>query len=439
MIVVPLFLIGLFVVYSFIDTRKAILIAVLIRPVIDCFWSEKYSVVGIKPTELLGFILPTLIFIKIVMSHEQSFTRAPLSLLWIVYIYFQLFGTVLIMSVGESPILAVDYFYRAFNGFIGFYLFQVFFRTRVEFRALLIAHIVAGIFPLGVSVYQNVLGGTIRSEATIAGLMRNIGFYHDAYTLRLYCFQTLAAVLLYWCYFLPGYRTAARGFLLLMAAIATLSVYKLYSKAGYLVIAEWLLVWYAAQKKFLQLGMIVFFLAVAGFLMRGTLTTLDKVYSNEVGVMEGKEGADRMFAGRVGAWRRALEDYPRKPVALQLVGDGSPHTGAHNDFLRALLGTGVIGLLFYCALLGTVGTRTVLNCLREQSPLNIMAVMLIGMWLVDAMGLVPGAYPGYQIFVWGFIGLALRGVEGLTVPGSLAKGTGIDVPGIVMPEEPVRC
>jgi hypothetical protein len=30
------------------------------------------------------------------------------------------------------------------------------------------------------------------------------------------------------------------------------------------------------------------------------------------------------------------------------------------------------------------------------------------MWLVDAIGLVPSSYPGYQWFVWGFIGLSLR-------------------------------
>jgi hypothetical protein len=35
------------------------------------------------------------------------------------------------------------------------------------------------------------------------------------------------------------------------------------------------------------------------------------------------------------------------------------------------------------------------------------------MWLIDAMGLVPGGFPGYQIFVWGFVGLSFRGVENL--------------------------
>lgn len=440
MIVLPYLLLLLFLIFAVMDVRKAILAAILIRPVIDCFYEAKYGFAGIKPTEYLGFLLPTLICLRILLSRDRGFTRAPLSFLWMFFIFFQLFGTALIITVGNDAMLGVNYFYRAFNGFIGFFLFQEFFRTREGFRVLLIAHIVAGIFPLGMSVYQNILGGAIRSEATIGGLVRNIGLYHDAYTLRLYCFQTLGAVLLYWCYFLSGMRVISRGILLLLSAISTLTVYKLYSKAGYLVMAEWLLVWFAAQKKFLQVGMILLVLLAGGFFMKGTMTeTLDTVYSKEVGVLQGKEKSDRMFQGRIGGWKMALQQYEQYPIALQLVGDGSPHTGAHNDFLRALLGTGVIGLLFYCILLVTIGLRTARNCLREQSPLNIMAVMLIGMWFVDAMGLVPGAYPGYQIFVWGIIGLALRGVEGLTVPGRQATRIEADVPGTAMPVEGAPC
>jgi len=417
MIALPYVLIALFIAFFCFDTKKAIMVAVMIRPIIECFYKVTYGFAGVRPPEFFGFLLPTLICMKILMSRDKSFTRAPLSYLWIFYIYFQLFGTALILTVGNDALLGADYFYRALNGFVGFYLFQEFFKTKEDFRSLLLAHLVAGLAPLGMSAYQNILGGAIRSEATIGTLVRNIGFYHDAYTLRLYCFQTLAAALLYWCYFLSGTRRIiSRAILLVMSAVALLGIFKLYSKAGYMVIAEWLVVWYVGRRQFLQLGVLVLAILVLCVTMRGQLKildTLDTVYSKEVGAMQGKEKSDRLFQGRVGGWKAALKEFEQSSIALQLVGDGSSHTGAHNDFLRALLGTGIFGLLLYCALLVSIGVRTVVNCVRQQTPLNIMAVMLIGMWLVDAMGLVPGAYPGYQIFVWGFIGLALRGVEGL--------------------------
>jgi len=277
MIVLPYFLIFVFVVTLLLDTKKAILVAVLIRPVIDCFYDYKYGIAGIRPPELFGVLLPTLIFFKMIMSQEHGFHRAPLSTLWVFYIYFQLFGVAVIMTVGNDLLLATDYFFRAFNGFIGFFLFQEFFKTKKDFHALLVAHIAAGLTPLGMSVYQNILGGVIRSEATIGGLVRNIGFYHDAYTLRFYCFQTLAAVALYWFYFLSGIRFLSRSFLLVLTAVSVFTVYRIYSKAGYLIIAEWLLIWNAFQRKFMRLGLIVLLILAASLLMKSQFSTLDTV------------------------------------------------------------------------------------------------------------------------------------------------------------------
>ncbi|MGO9953669.1 MAG: hypothetical protein ACLPN1_15855, partial [Dissulfurispiraceae bacterium] len=76
MIALPYFLLLLFVAFFCFDTKKAIMVAIIIRPIIDCFYKEAYAFAGIKPTEFLGFLLPTLVCIKILISREQSFTRA---------------------------------------------------------------------------------------------------------------------------------------------------------------------------------------------------------------------------------------------------------------------------------------------------------------------------------------------------------------------------
>ena len=51
--------------------------------------------------------------------------------------------------------------------------------------------------------------------------------------------------------------------------------------------------------------------------------------------------------------------------------------------------------------------------LKRWTPINVMSVMVFAMFMVDAMGMHPGQYPSYLWFVWGFISLALRGVDGL--------------------------
>ena len=51
------------------------------------------------------------------------------------------------------------------------------------------------------------------------------------------------------------------------------------------------------------------------------------------------------------------------------------------------------------------------NYLRDNSPLNVMALMIFAMWIIDTIGLHPSLYPGYQWYVWGIIGLAIRGAN----------------------------
>ena len=413
----PYLLIAVFAALCVVDVRKAILFGMVARPVIDCFYETNFGVAGIKPTEIFGTLFPLLVAARLLFSREHAFTRAPLAPLWFVYLFFQLFGTVLIATVGDDAKLAVNHFFRLFHGFIGWYLFQEFFAERESFRRLLVALLVAGLFPLGMSVYQNLLGGTLRTETTIGGLLRNIGLYHDAYTMRLYAMQTLAAAGLYRHYFVDRFRIPTRASLAALAGLSAFTVYRIYSKAGYVALAAWLLILAIGRRKAALLLPIA---VIAGFLFLGEggkpLQRIETVYSTEIGAVEGRQKTDRLFAGRVGGWKVQFRGFSEQSTWLQLVGDGSPHTGAHNDFLRALFGTGTIGLALYVTLLGAVGWRVVRNALRANTALNLVAVMLVAMWVVDAIGLVPGAYTGYQLFVWGFIGLALRGVDGLERP-----------------------
>lgn len=411
---VPYLLIAIFLIVFVFNAKRGILVAVLIRPVIDCFYESTYALGGVKPTELLGVFLPLLVFFQLLLSRNQGFLRVPLARLWIVYSFFQLFSMVIIFTTDYNVIIVLNNFFRLFNGFIAFFLFQEFFRNREDFRILLLVHLAAGIFPLGMSVYQNILGGIIRTETTIGGLIRNIGFYHDAYTLRLYCFQTIAAGLMYWVYFL-GKSKAMRVVLLSMGCIALMTIYKLFSKAGYLVLASWTSVWFLASRK-IHSFVVLIIIGGVFLALNSQFKTINLIYSKEVNTFAGEEQSDRMFQGRVGIWKNKYSKWDDLPIFNKMLGNGKANNDAHNDFFRALLCNGIIGLVLYATLLITMLLRVSINCFRNKTPLNILAVMLILMWLIDAIGLVPSVYPGYQIFVWGFVGLALRSIPGLDIP-----------------------
>jgi hypothetical protein len=69
---------------------------------------------------------------------------------------------------------------------------------------------------------------------------------------------------------------------------------------------------------------------------------------------------------------------------------------------------GVVGLVIYLSLLIVIGVRIGRNLLAKADEMTVAALMMYLMWLIDAVGLVPSAYPAEQWLVWGLIGMSLR-------------------------------
>jgi len=140
------------------------------------------------------------------------------------------------------------------------------------------------------------------------------------------------------------------------------------------------------------------------------LVDVSSVYRQELGYFEGKVELEQTFAGRWYGWKDTTEKFLRADLIQQLIGFGkyADSYGAHNDFLFALARSGIIGLAAYLLLLAGIGISLTAAALKSKSHLNFMALMLFIMWIVETIGLVPSAYPSFQWFALGFIGLALR-------------------------------
>lgn len=211
-----------------------IVITVLTKPIIDTTWNVSFG--GVNLLEIISVAFPLLLLPRLLYRGKDIFIDNRLK--WIALGYFVSY------SLG-SLILFLDRDYRTFaelwmrslNGYVGFFLFACFFRHNRDFKILLLALIIAGLFPLFMSIYQNVTGVIWQSRQTV-GLVRRVGLYHDGFNLRLYSFQTLAAILLFRSHFKPARR--CWNLLLLLYALCWLYVvFNLYSKAAFLIIGVW--------------------------------------------------------------------------------------------------------------------------------------------------------------------------------------------------------
>lgn len=376
------------------------------KPFIDTTFARP-AIFGFKLTELIGVLVPLIILVHMMAgSRDRTVARLPFKVLWLLYVsYMALFA--LLISFHQDWRAGANVFFRYFNGFVGFYMLQAFFLTDDRRKWLWRSLIVAGLFPVVIGLVQMVTGVSWRVEQS-EGVLRNIGLWHDAVNIRQYTLQTLLVLLLYSVTYVGAKGWKQIGLLMYMGATVLVCV-KSYSKAGLAVLGLWVGCWGLLFRKYAVLlvpGFTV--LLIGGLWVVDLFTNVLQVFQKEIGFLSGDIAGSRTFAGRWFSWQSMIEQWQHYDWFKKVFGAGEVATGAHNDFLQMLFHGGLLGLILYVLVLGSIGMKILLNLHRQLSPMNLVALMAFLMWLVDTIGLVPSAYPGYQWFVWGVIGLALR-------------------------------
>ncbi|MEE9556814.1 MAG: hypothetical protein V3V76_06100, partial [Candidatus Adiutricales bacterium] len=367
---------------------------------------------GFNALEIVGVGVPIILLSKFLFSRDLHLSETPLFKLWVFYVFVNLVSFTLILSSGKF-IGSMDFFFRILNGFVGYFMLQAYIRDREDFRKLLIIILLAGLFPMLVGVYQAVTGDIWNVRQTAGGLIRGTGFYHDIFSIRSFAYITIVAIILYWSYYIN------RGFLkksLLIAylVLCSVSIFKAYSKAGFAVAVIWIISWTFLNKKFSLLAAIIVALILANFATGNILyKEIAFVFSKESAAIEGTGETKYILSGRLGVWEGAWHSWKSSSNFNKFFGLGSSGGAAHNDYLKTLISGGILSLVAYILLLVMIGWKILRNLAQNFSRLNMAALMIFLMWLVDTIGLVPSMYPSYQWYVWGFIGLAFRGIEGL--------------------------
>ena len=167
-------------IYLLISPFRGLLLLFALKPVIDATWN--YSFGGFNLLRVIGVAVPILFLPRILTKKSFLLNNRKWKNLAI--------GYLIANSLGSSFLL-LDYQYmefldllmRSLNGFLGFFLLAIYFDDREKFRYLLIALLIAGIFPVLMGIYQKTTGVVWQHRRTI-DLVRNVGLYHDAFNIR---------------------------------------------------------------------------------------------------------------------------------------------------------------------------------------------------------------------------------------------------------------
>jgi len=393
-----------------INPVTGILLITLFKPVID---TSFYVPLGsfLTLTKIYGVIIPSIIILYIITARGKNSLRyMPLRALWVIYAV-DVFIFSIIIVYNRGILAGLDVFFRHINGFIGFYMFQAFFRLDEKMKLLFTAMILAGIFPVLTTLYQIITGvqwHALAHSVTEGGAVRSPGLYFHIVTVRYYCYQALIGMLLYWSLVSkPGIAGKIVG-LTLISSILVITFHT-YSKAGYVEIALWAIIWTVLRKKYVIFATILLAgIIVIPFYASDIANDILTVFHKEIAAVSGDRLGEAALAGRIYGWKGLMETWSELNLFLQLFGSGTVMTGAHNDYIMMLFHGGVLGLIIYLVLFGTIGFRIVSELIRKVDPLGIAAFLLYVTFLIETVGLEPSSYPHFQWLVWGIAGLFLR-------------------------------
>ena len=398
MIVIPILILLAMVIAKL---RKGIfasfLVLVATKSIIDAYWETKFG--PLSMLSIQGVLIPIL-FYK-VLSQRKTMPKAWLSS---AKIYIIALSLGLIWALASEPLATIETIVLNINIYLGFILIPILITDQKRLKQLLLAMMICGIFPIVVSMFQ-LSTGIIFQERVTVGLTRYVGFYHDAFPTRFYGLITLISILIYQTVFkIKG--IPFKVFLLALAGGAFLSIYAVFSKAGVGVIALWVvLLLLFSDSKIKQSFAIVIGLSVI-FLVFGDAVSsnLEQLFSKEVGYQTGEvTDARYTLAGRGYIWEKYWNFWANEQnVTFQWIGDGLTRP-VHNEFLRVLLVSGIVGVLF---LVGFV-ISMIKNTFKTTKKIRVFTLMFLGMYLIDSIGLVPGVYYFYNILVWGIFGILL--------------------------------
>lgn len=396
-------------IYLVTSPFRGLLLLFALKPVIDASWN--YSFGGFNLLAVVGVAVPLLFLPRILTKNSFLLNNQRWKYLAIGYLISNSLGCGFLL-LDHQYLQFAELLMRSLNGFLGFFLLAFYFDNREKFRYLLIALLVAGIFPVLMGMYQEATGVVWQVRQTVS-LVRSVGLYHDAFNLRFYGFQTIAAILLYLSYFKPSKRWSI-GALIAYMLCCSYVIFNVHSKAAIVIACLWILVWTVLNRKIHYTFLIV--VAILGINLASSNIIFEKteiLFSKEIKFKQGEiQDPRRILAGRGFIWERYWQMWKNSYPEIKIFGTGR-FAATHNEYLRILISSGIIGLMTYIFLMTIIGWMLLSRLRLQCTTINILALMLFLMWLVDCIGLHPGFYISYQWFIWGMIGLSVTGVKGL--------------------------
>lgn len=343
-------------------------ILVIFRPVVDSLYFLKEVSPLASPPYIVGVLTPLLAILALVRYQYPPFRKVDKAFFhWAILILISCFC---LLIYDPLSILSLEFMLKLAMPVYLFFFIRLLIRDLRDLHGIIQSFLYAGAIVAGLLLFE-VLVNPIGIEES-RGLQRIQGSFGDVVSYGMYIIFALIGAT-YFFFSRNHVNTLAKRLTLfgIVLAISLLGLVNIHHTATYTVffLVNSLFLLFNFRKGDPGTGFVLILFAGLALSYFGSSLIEEKItplIETDLAVYSGEQDTDRLLHGRVGRWRVMLEKFSSESVVVQFLGYPLKFDyvfqfigiGSHNDFIRILFATGILGLLLYIRLLVVVFRRS---------------------------------------------------------------------------------
>lgn len=379
-------------------------LVVLFRPVVDNLYFLKSVNPFFSPPYIVGVLTPVACIIAIIKFRSPE--RTGLDKAFLYWSIMVLFSALLLLFYDPLSMLTFEYVLKITIPVYLYFFLRLFITDLRDLHGILQSFLYSTLFVVILLIYEVFVNPISVQESR--GMERIQASFGDVVSYGMYI--TFAVIIATYFFFARQHIIPLKRRVVLLGTVLIFSILGLiniYHTASYSVFASLILLFVAYNFRSQNRGVAIGFVLVAGLAMTiwGSEVIEDKVsplIQTDIQVYEGEQNTDRLLHGRVGRWRSMLELFSSESIPVQFFGFPLKFTyvfqfigiGSHNDFVRMLFGTGIVGLALYLNMLFRVWRRRLILGLAQNYLLIATLVALI----FYSISVTPTFYAPFMYF-----------------------------------------
>tara|TARA_Y100000589_G_scaffold332344_1_gene392093 strand:+ start:62047 stop:63273 length:1227 start_codon:yes stop_codon:yes gene_type:complete len=377
---------------------------ILFRPVLDNLYFLKNISPLLSPLYWVGILTPLLsiwAYLK-----ERNITKTVVDKRMTYWFVLIVASAMMIVFYDPLNLLSVEFFLKLTMPVYLWWIVRRIIRSKKDLKGIVVTYLYSTV-PIAIILLYEVLINPISVQES-RGFERIQGSFGDVVSYSIYLsFAFLSATYLF---FINKKRFTFRRRLRLVVVVGAfclVALFHIHHVASYVVFTAVLGMFLMYNfRTNIASSMVILMIIVSSVAFLGQdfiSERFSKLVEKDVEVYQGKADTKYMLHGRVGRWQMMLEDFfNQNPVAVLF---GYPYSfnyayhmvgvGPHNDFLRILFFTGIIGLLLYLSILNLIYRRVAsLNTYQKYLGSTLLLITVL-----YSISVVPTYYPNYLYFM----------------------------------------